>query len=193
MKKLMTIALAVLFCASAARAESTRRSTTVSSKDQHSKILVSADADFALPVGNYSDVNGVGGGLMLKGEYPLMPELSATLRIGFQFHANKDLGGGAGSHLHSIPALFGAQYYFQPEHQGFFGAAEMGLFYLMASQTIPGIGDVSSSDAKFGMGAGVGYQMKEWNFRVNLHSQDIGHFGDALMVSAGAGYQFAGF
>ena len=191
MKKLMTVALAVLFCASAARAES-RRSTAVSSKDQQSKILVSADADFALPVGNYSDANGVGGGLMLKGEYPLMPELSATLRLGFQFHADKDLGGGAGAHIHSIPALLGAQYYFQPERQGFFAAGEMGLFYLMAKATVPGFGDVSTSDAKFGMGAGVGYQMKQWNFRVNLHSQDIGHFGDALVVSGGLGYQFAG-
>jgi hypothetical protein len=190
MKTLTTVVLAVLFCASAARADSIR-STTVTGKDQ-AKILFGADADFALPIGNYSDVNGVGGSLMLKGEYPVLPEVGATLRIGFQFHSNKDLGGGISAHVHSIPVLFGAQYYFMPDHQGVFAAAEMGLFYLMAGASAGGV-SATTSDAKFGMGAGVGYQMKEWNIRVNLHSQDIGSFGDSLMLSGGVGYQFAGF
>jgi len=35
--------------------------------------------------------------------------------------------------------------------------------------------------------------VKQWNARVNLHSQDVGHFGDALDDHAGVGYQFAGF
>ncbi len=192
MKKLMTVALAALFCASAARAESTRRSTTVSNKDQQHQFLVGVDTDFALPVGNYSNVNGVGGGVMLTGEYPMMPELSATLRIGFNLHASKDLGGGDSIHVNNIPVLFGARYYFQPAHQGVFGAAELGLFDLMTSATVGGFSG-SDSSMKFGMGVGLGYQMKEWNARINLHSHDIGNFGDALMVSAGVGYQFAGF
>jgi hypothetical protein len=191
MKKLTTIALAVLFCASAARAESTRPSTTVTAKDQQPKILVGADVDFALPIGNYSNVNGVGGTLMLKGEYPVLPEVGATLRVGFQFHSDKDVSAGASAHVHSIPVLLGAQYYFMPDHQGVFAAGEVGLFYLLTGATVGGVSG-SSSDAKFGMGAGVGYQMKQWNVRVNLHSQDIGSFGDSLMLSGGVGYQFAG-
>ena len=35
--------------------------------------------------------------------------------------------------------------------------------------------------------------MKQWNARVNLHSHDFGSFGDAMMITAGVGYQFAGF
>jgi hypothetical protein len=46
---------------------------------------------------------------------------------------------------------------------------------------------------KFGVGAGVGYQWNQWDFRVNIHAHDIGNFGDFVMVSGGVGYQFAGF
>lgn len=191
--KNLTLALAGLVCiATAARAESTRRSTHVSSTTQQQKFLVGVDGDFGLPLGNYSDVNGVGAGLMLTGEYPMMPELSATLRIGFQYHSDKDLGAGVSSHVHSIPVLFGARYYFMPERQGLFGAAELGFFDLMAGASAGGT-SATSSEVKFGVGAGIGYQMKQWNARINLHSHSIGDFGDTLMVTAGVGYQFAGF
>ena len=43
------------------------------------------------------------------------------------------------------------------------------------------------------MGLGAGYQWNQWSFRANLHSQDIGNFGDSIMVTGGVGYQFAGF
>ena len=80
MKK-TTIALAALFCISAAaNAESTRRSTRIESPTEQQKFMVGVDGDFGLPLGSYSDVNGVGGGLMLTGEYPMMPELSVTGR-----------------------------------------------------------------------------------------------------------------
>ena len=192
MKK-VTIALAALFSVSAAaRAESTRRSTRVESRTAQQKFLVGVDGDFGVPVGNYSNINGVGGGLMLTGEYPMMPELSLTARVGFQYHSDKDLGLGASGHVHSIPFLFGARYYFMPERQGFFGAAELGLFDLIAGASSGGQ-SASSSEVKLGVGVGVGYQMKQWNARVNLHSQSVGSFGDTMMVTAGVGYQFAGF
>ncbi|HET7788875.1 MAG TPA: outer membrane beta-barrel protein [Myxococcales bacterium] len=192
MKK-ATIALAALFCVSAsARAESSRRSTRIDSPTPQQKFLVGVDGDFGLPLGNYSDVNGVGGGLMLTGEYPMMPELSLTGRVGFQYHSDKDLGLGVSGHVHSIPFLLGAKYYFMPERQGFFGAAELGLFDLIAGASSGGV-SASDSQVKLGVGVGVGYQMKQWNARVNLHSQSVGSFGDSMMVTAGVGYQFAGF
>jgi hypothetical protein len=66
------------------------------------------------------------------------------------------------------------------------------MFALMAGASS---GAISSSDTqmKFGVGIGAGYQWKEWNFRVNGHSQDIGTFGDSFVISGGVGYQFAGF
>jgi len=193
MKKLTMTAVAVLFCVSGAvRAESSRRTTTISSAS-HEKFWVGVDGDFALPIGNYSNVNGVGGTLLVVGEYPLMPELSATARIGFQYHTNTNVGG-ADAHIHSIPVLLGAKYYVMShgDRQGLFGAFELGMFDLMTDVSSPA-GSASQNDLKFGTGVGIGYAMKEWNARVSLHSHDVGHFGDSLMVSAGVGYTFAGF
>ena len=191
MKKLTMTAVAVLFCLSgAARADSSRRTTTISSSGQQQKFWVGVDGDFALPIGNYGDVNGIGGSLLIVGEYPVMPELSATARIGFQYHANTNTLG-VDTHVHSIPVLLGAKYYLMShgDRQGLFGAFELGLFDLMTD--VSGVG--SSNDIKFGAGVGVGYAMKEWNARVSIHSQDVGHFGDLMMVTAGVGYTFAGF
>jgi hypothetical protein len=89
--------------------------------------------------------------------------------------------------------LLGAKYYvMQQDRQGLFAAAELGMFDLMTGATFGGASG-SSNDVKFGIGAGVGYQWNQWNARLNLHSHDMGHFGDALMVTGGIGYQFAGF
>jgi hypothetical protein len=193
MKKLTMAAMAVLFCASfAVRAENTRRSSAVTSSTNE-KFFVGVDGDFALPLSTYGDANGVGGGLMLTGEYPLMPELSATARVGFQYHMDKNLGPGADVHFHSVPVLLGAKYYLMSTHgdrQGLFGALELGVFDVIAGSNVPG---ASASEIKVGTGVGIGYAMKQWNARVNLHSHDVGHFGDMLMVTAGIGYQFAGF
>ncbi len=39
----------------------------------------------------------------------------------------------------------------------------------------------------------LGYQWNQWSARLNLHSHDLGNLGDAVMVTGGVGYQFAGF
>ena len=187
MKKLTMIVAAFVLCISiSARADSSRRSTSMSSTHGE-KFLLGVDGAFGLPIGNYSDVNGVGGGVLLTGEYPIIEAVSATARVGFNFQLNKTIGT-VDNHVHSIPVLLGAKYYVMPDHQGLFGAMELGMFDLMQGDSTGG----SANDVKFGGGIGAGWQMKQWNARINLHAQDFGHFGDALMVSAGVGYQFAG-
>jgi len=157
------------------------------------QIQVGVDVDAALPLGNYADFNGFGGGALLTIEYPLMEQLSLTGRAGFQYHLDKSPIAGVDSHIHAIPVLLGAKYYImQQDRQGLFAAAEMGMFDLMGSATANGT-SLTSNDVKFGIGAGVGYQWNQWNARLNVHSQDIGNFGDAVMVTGGVGYQFAGF
>src|SRR4051812_21467933 len=131
MKKLTMTAVAVLFCVSGAARADRARSTAISSTS-HEKFWVGVDGDFAMPLGTYGDINGVGGEVLLVGEYPVMPELSATARIGFQYHADKNVLG-ADAHVHSIPVLLGAKYYLMShgDRQGIFGALELGLFDLM--------------------------------------------------------------
>jgi hypothetical protein len=193
MKTLTMIAAAVLLCsASSARAESSRRSTSTLSSTSAPKLLLGVDGSFGMPLGSYADVNGIGGGVLLTAEYPLIESVSATARIGFNYQLDKSVPAVGDMHVHSIPILFGAKYYVMPERQGLFAAAEIGMFDLMSSVSTAG-GSASANDLKFGGGVGLGRQMKQWNARVNLHSHDFGHFGDLMMVSAGVGYQFAGF
>lgn len=191
--KTLTIAAATILCLSfSARAENSRRSSSTYSSTTGQKFLLGVDGSFGMPIGNYADVNGVGGGLLLSAEYLAMESLSATARIGFNYQLEKNIPTVGDTRVNSIPVLFGAKYYVMPERQGLFAAAEIGMFDLMSSVSTTA-GSASQNDLKFGGGVGVGWQMKQWNARVNLHSQDFGNFGDLLIFSAGIGYQFVGF
>jgi len=193
MNKVITAAV-ILCLAGAANAGDARtshnRSQVASSAHQ---ILIGVDVESALPLSSaYSDLNGPGAGALLTIEYPMMEQLSLTGRVGFQFHFDKSPIAGIDSHVHAIPVLLGAKYYImQQDRQGLFAAAEIGTFGLMASVS-NGTTSASDTQLKVGMGAGVGYAWDKWNVRLNLHAQDVGNFGDFVMVSGGVGYQFAG-
>jgi hypothetical protein len=195
MNKVIATMSAVLLCLAGAANAGDARSHGVSGRNMSSKsqtVSFGVDSDFSLPMSTYGDVNGPGLGALLTVEYPMIEQLSLTARAGFEFHLDKSPIAGVDSHVHAIPVLFGAKYYvLEKDRQGLFAAAEMGLFTLMTSASSGGASG-SSTDMKFGIGAGVGYQWNEWNFRLNLHSHDIGNFGDLLVVSGGVGYQFAG-
>jgi hypothetical protein len=66
------------------------------------------------------------------------------------------------------------------------------MFDLM-SRVSRGTVSATSNDLRFGLGAGIGYQQSQWSARVSVHSQDVGNFGSAMMITGGIGYQFAGF
>jgi len=195
MNKVITTAAVILCLAGAANAGDARTSHSRSSAMASTahQILIGVDVDAALPLSTYADVNGVGTGALLTIDYPVIEQLSLTGRAGFQYHFDKSPVAGVNTHVHSIPVLFGAKYYvMETNRQGLFAAAELGMFDLMTGATIGGASG-SSNDVKFGVGAGVGYAWNQWSARVNLHSHDMGHFGDSLMVTGGIGYQFAGF
>jgi len=192
MKRLMaTIVAGVLVClSSAAHAE---RSSGSRHGGRHN-ILVGMDSEFAIPLGNYSDVNSVGLGAVLVGELPLLEMVSATARVGFQGHFDRTVGTGLGAHVNAIPVLLGAKYYIGGDRQGLFGAFELGMFDLMSSveQRVGGnVTSNTSNDVKFGMGVGLGLSQDRWNVRMNIHTQDVGNFGSAFVISGGIGYQFA--
>jgi hypothetical protein len=186
-----TIAAGILLCVSgAARADRSHGS----SRPHGKRILVGMDTEFGIPLGNYADVNSVGGGALLVGEYPL-EMLSLTARVGFQAHVDRTVNG-LGSHVNAIPLLLGTKYYLGGDRQGLFGAFELGMFDLMSSveRRVGGnITSASSNDVKFGLGAGIGYQEDRWNARVSVHSQDVGNFGSAFTITGGIGYHFTSF
>jgi hypothetical protein len=159
-----------------------------------SHVLVGLDTEFGIPLGNYADVNSVGGAAMVVAEYPMMNAVGLTARVGFQMHVDRTVNG-LGSHVNAIPVLLGTKYYIG-QRNGLFGAFELGMFDLMSSVERTGRNGtttVTSSDLKFGLGAGIGFQEERWNARISVHSQDVGNFGSAFVISGGIGYQFASF
>jgi len=148
---------------------------------------VSTELEFGMPIGNYSDVNGVGGGVMLAGEYPLLDALSATARIGFQYHANKTVAA-TDVHVHSIPILLGAKYYLMPDRQGLFGAVELGLFDLMTSA---GKHVAERPEVRHRRRRGLCDEAVECARQPALARRRP--LRALLMITAGVGYQFAGF
>jgi hypothetical protein len=196
MNRIIATMSAVLLCLAGAANAGDARSHGVSGRNMSSKsqtVLFGVDSDFSLPIsGQYSDANGLGLGALVTAEYPLMEQLSLTARAGFSYHLDKSPIAGVDSHVHNIPVLFGAKYYLmETDRSGLFAAGEMGMFALLQSAS-NGASSISQTDVKFGVGAGLGYAYKEWNFRVNIHTHDVGNFGDAVMVSGGVGYQFGG-
>ena len=190
MKKLISaIAISLLFMSSAARADKARSAGSHSYLKEHN-IRLGIDTEVGIPLGNYADANSVGGGAILSGDLALLEQLSATMRIGFQAHMNRTVGA-VDSHVHAIPVLLGLKYYIGADRQGMFGAFELGMFDLMSSVS-RGTTSATSNDVRFGMGAGIGYQQSQWSARVNVHTQDVGNFSNAMMITGGIGYQFAG-
>lgn len=189
MKNLIPAVAIGLVCLSGA-AFAERRSAPSHNFLREHNLRLGVDTELGIPLGNYSDANSVGGGAFLNGELALVDALSATMRIGFQAHLDRTVGG-VDSHVHSIPFLLGTKYYLGGERQGMFGAFELGIFDLMSSVSRGAVSN-SSNDVRFGMGAGLGYQQNQWSARVNMHAQDVGHFGDSMMITGGVGYQFAG-
>jgi hypothetical protein len=184
------IAFLVLCASGAAHAERARSSHTRGFFSRHS-LVFGADTAFAVPLGNYADANSVGASVAVTGELSLLDTLSGTMRVGFEGHADRDVAG-ATAHVHALPILLGTKYYLGAERMGLFGTLEAGSFVLLSSATPRNGQGASSTDLRFGMGAGLGIQQDRWNVRVNVHTQDVSNFGSAIMLTGGIGYEFAG-
>jgi hypothetical protein len=154
------------------------------------QFLIGADGTIALPLGNLSNVSGIGIGAMLTGEYLFQDQITFTGRIGYEFHLDSN-----SAHVNVLPVMVGARYYIaQPsKHQGMFGLGEVGFNDLMTSVNVPGFGSASNSSIYLGLGVGAGYQMGPIDFQAKLQFLDIGHPGDTFEIAVLAGYQFAAF
>ena len=187
MKKAIARIACLLLCVSgAAHADRTRTHFL-----RGHSLMFGLDTEIGIPLGNYADASSVGGGGALTAELSLLDTLSGTMRAGFEVHSNRDVGAGS-SHVHALPILLGTKYYLGSARAGLFGAFEAGTFILMSSLTPARGAATSSTDLRFGLGAGIGFQQDRWNARVNIHTQDVGNFGAAFMMTAGIGYEFGG-
>jgi hypothetical protein len=163
------------------------------------KFFLNGGVQLGLPFGNYSDITGFGIGLMVGGEMLFTNQLSFTGRIGFDYHLSKSYNSSAlgvsvstDTHWNNIPILVGAKYYVSGKRDGFYGAAEIGLYYLMFSSSYAG-SSASSSDTKLGFTVGGGYKMGPFDGRLTLQCHSIGDFADMFQLALLGTYEFMGF
>src|ERR671922_2199334 len=87
MNKVIATMSAVLLClagaANAGEAKAHSRSSSLASTTN--TVLFGVDAEAALPLSTYSDINGFGGGALLPAGYPLKEERGLSGPIGFDF------------------------------------------------------------------------------------------------------------
>lgn len=190
MKKAITHIACLLLCVSAA-AHAERTRTHSQGFFRTHTLMFGLDTELGIPLGNYADVSNVGGGGAVTAELTLLDTLSATMRAGVELHTNRSVAGGS-AHVHALPILLGSKYYLGSDRSGLFGTFEAGTFILMNSFTPRTGTGTSGTDLKFGLGAGIGIQQERWNVRVSIHTQDVGNFGDAFMMTTALGYEFGG-
>ncbi|MBS2020839.1 MAG: hypothetical protein JST92_00390 [Deltaproteobacteria bacterium] len=192
MKRILAafVAALALSAASAARADGAAPAPAgAAAGAPEKKFLIGGEASLGLPIGDWANANSIGIGLYVNGEYLFQPQITFTGRLGFNYHlSNNDL------HSTVIPVMVGGRYYFTAAtpHQGLFGFAELGFNDIMVTASYNGF-SASSSAIYLGLGAGAGYQMGPWTFKVGINAADIGSFGSSLEISAHASYQFYAF
>lgn len=161
--------------------------TSVAEGDK--KMKFGADLAFVLPVGDWSDVTGIGLGALLRFEVKLAEQVSFTARAGYIGHLEKN-----GLSTNEIPLIFpGIKVHFGGAYLG----AELGLLSFGAKLTLEddffGGGTVSDSEMKFGMTVGFGYEISDVDLRLQLFAPSLADIGDLLGIMVNVGYTFVRF
>ncbi len=166
---------------------------------------IGADLALAVPLGDWGDAAGIGGGLLGSYQYSMDAQLSITGRLGFIMHAEQELesaGITVTTNSSEIPIYGGIKYRFTEEINSLYGAAELGLTMVSAEacSTVDfGFGGptqeicADASETKLGTTLGVGYDLDKLDFRGALWFPSIDDEGDMMGLLVTVGYKFASF
>jgi hypothetical protein len=174
------------------------------------KMALNIGLNVEFPMGTFGDVQGVGFGGTVQGEYVFMPQFVGTAKLGYIVWGGKDITQEgvtiSGGSYKGVPFLVGGKYYFMPPKTGainWYGQAEIGLFfgsYTIAAQnvTVPGFGTVvatpeasaSSTDFTFVPSVGAEIPMGKGAIDASVHYFLIASSGSAGSIGIRAGYKF---
>lgn len=202
MRKMIGLGLALVTGLFSTAALAQEYAPTVEASSDKGQAGIGADLAFFLPVGKLGDATGPLIGGLVKLEYPLMPALELTGRIGYLHGFTKEPSPGFKTSWSDIPLWVGARYFFDGTREGAYVAGETGLNFLKFKTEIPSMdfggfsmpgGSASTSETKLGLNAGVGYKVNDLDFRAQLAILSIGDFDDAMTLGLTVGYTFAKF
>lgn len=128
------------------------------------KMSLGADGAVVIPLGDFSDVAGVGIGALLKFGFSVSDAIMITARTGYIFHLTKTISTGVGdadSKVAQIPFMVGGKYMFGAPYV----AAELGMVNFRTKAEFMGVSG-SDSSTKLAFGIGGGYMMGDLDFRL---------------------------
>lgn len=125
--------------------------------------------DLGLPMGTFGDSNGLGFGGSVRYDGAINDNLSWAAGIGYISFTGKDysipgFGTITGSSFALVPVTGGIKYYFTESNAGFYGAADIGIWFAATS---------GSSGSEFGFSPGVGY--RTGNFDIAAKYNAVGN------------------
>lgn len=157
---------------------------------------VSIGGNLALPIGDWSDGANMGFGGTATYERSFAPNIVGQIYAGYLSFGGKDLGLTGWSYKYSmIPIMAGVKYFFQPG-KGFYANALLGVHILSVDITVPAAYQTygnfggSSSDTKFGLGVGAGYEIPVGGKNAVDVSANFMLVGDANYIGARVAYRF---
>jgi hypothetical protein len=157
-------------------------------------VKLGVDGIVTVPVGNFSNVYGIGLGGLLRLEVSPAPGFFITGRSGYIQHLSKSFtapGVTYDSKLGELPILAGAKFY---TDSGLYGSLEAGGTYLNPSVSVTTGTTLFSpgSEFKLSAAAGLGFAAGPVELGARLHSVDLGHISDTLQIGFTLGFNFVG-
>jgi hypothetical protein len=116
-----------------------------------------------MPQSDFSTSYNTGFGATVRYDKKINENLSWTATGGFLTYGVKTNSSISSGSFSIIPINGGLKYFFQGGQSGFYGAADLGLFFLHSSFST-GFGRFSDSATKFGISPGVGYRIPQFDF-----------------------------
>lgn len=150
---------------------------------------IGVGAEVALPTGDFGKAYNIGIGATGKAYYGITEKGDITGTIGYiRFGLDEDTGYMSGS-MSMIPIMFG----YRHDFEGLYVEPQLGLMMLTSKVTFTndmgiGLGAMSgsSSETKFGLGLGGGYQFGNWDLGARYQIVDNLNF-----LGVRVGYNFS--
>lgn len=147
---------------------------------------VGAGAELALPMGDFSQVYGVGFGATGKVFYGISEAADITGTLGYLHFGMKEEHAMMSGHMGMVPIMFG----YRHDFGGFYVEPQLGLTVISSKITMDGMDlgfmeSGSSSTTKLGLGLGGGHRFGNWDLGLRFQLVDNLNF-----IGARIGYNF---
>jgi hypothetical protein len=156
---------------------------------------ISVGANLALPIGDWSNSANVGFGGTATYERSFAPNIVGQVYTGYISFGGKDSGLDGYSYSYSmVPIMLGIKYFFQP-NTGFYANGLLGVNILSVDVSVPAeispyYSGSTSSDTKFGLGVGAGYEIPVGGKNAVDVSANFMLVSDANYIGARIAYRF---